>query len=56
VGEVVNILIFEAAIYSIRKAVGLMRKAVRPHRHNPIDRHNPVAHVIQKQFNSFYAV
>ena len=46
-GEVVDILILEAAIYSIRKAVGLMRKAVRPHRHNPMDRHNPVAHVIR---------
>jgi hypothetical protein len=45
VGEVVDILILEAAIYSIGKAVGLMRKAVRPHRHNPMDRHNPVAHV-----------
>ena len=45
-GEVVDILIFKAAIYSIGKAVGLMRKAVRPHRHNPMDRHNPVAHVM----------
>ena len=23
-----------------------MRKAVRPHRHNPMDRHNPVGYVI----------
>ena len=46
-GEVIDILIFKAAIYLIGKAVCLMRKAVRPHRHNPMDRHNPVAHVME---------